>query len=147
MQVILKADVKGTGKKGELVKVSDGYANNFLLKKGLAMEATRAAMNELRAKEAAQERRIQLEKEAAQEQKGILQEKTVKITAKAGAGGKLFGSITAKEVAEELAKQYGVEIDKRKITLSDIKSFGTFEGEVKLYAGISAKIYVMVGEE
>ena len=147
MQVILKADVKGTGKKGELVKVSDGYANNFLLKKGLAMEATPAAMNELRAKEAAQERRIQLEKEAAQEQKGIPQEKTVKITAKAGAGGKLFGSITAKEVAEELAKQYGVEIDKRKITLSDIKSFGTFEGEVKLYAGISAKIYVMVGEE
>ena len=71
----------------------------------------------------------------------------MKITAKAGAGGKLFGSITAKEVAEELAKQYGVEIDKRKITLSDIKSFGTFEGEVKLYAGISAKIYVMVGEE
>ena len=147
MQVILKADVKGTGKKGELVKVSDGYANNFLRKKGLAMEATPAAMNELRAKEAAQERRIQLEKEAAQEQKGILQEKTVKITAKAGAGGKLFGAITAKEVAEELAKQYGVEIDKRKITLSDIKSFGTFEGEVKLYAGISAKIYVMVGVE
>ena len=147
MKVILKQDLKGTGKKGELVKVSDGYANNFLLKKGLAMEATPAAMNELRAKEAAQERRIQLEKEAAQEQKGILQEKTVKITAKAGAGGKLFGSITAKEVAEELAKQYGVEIDKRKITLSDIKSFGTFEGEVKLYAGISAKIYVMVGEE
>ena len=147
MQVILKADVKGTGKKGELVKVSDGYANNFLLKKGLAMEATPAAMNELRAKEAAQERRIQLEKEAAQEQKGILQEKTVKITAKAGAGGKLFGSITAKEVAEELAKQYGVEIDKRKITLSDIKSFGTFEVKAKLYTEINGVVRVVVSEE
>lgn len=147
MQVILKADVKGTGKKGELVKVSDGYANNFLLKKGLAMEATPAAMNELKAKEAAQERRIQLEKQAAREQADAIKEKTVKITAKAGAGGKLFGSITAKEVSEELSKQYGVEIDKRKISLSDIKSFGTFEAEVKLYAGISTKIYVMVGEE
>ena len=148
MQVILKADVKGTGKKGELVKVSDGYANNFLLKKGLAMEATPAAMNELRAKEAAQERRIQLEKEAAQEQKGILQEKTVKVTAKAGAGGKLFGSVGTKEIAEAIQRGLGVELDKRKISLdAEIKAFGTYTAEIRLYNGVSAKTYVVVGEE
>lgn len=147
MQVILKADVKGTGKKGELVKVSDGYANNFLLKKGLAMEATSGALNELKARDEAQKRKLELERQSAQEQAQAINEKTVKIVAKAGAGGKLFGSVTAKEVADELKKLYGADIDKRKISMADVKGFGTFEAEIKLHAGISAKVYVVVGEE
>ena len=146
MKVILIQDVKGTGKKGELVNVSDGYARNFLFPKNLAKEATNQAMGELRSKEAAAQHRIQVEKEAAMATAAELEGKTVKLTAKSGVGGKLFGSVTVKEIAEALEKQYGKKVDKKKITVEDIKAFGTYPAEVKLYTGISAKICVNAGE-
>ncbi|HIS68604.1 MAG TPA: 50S ribosomal protein L9 [Candidatus Gallacutalibacter stercoravium] len=148
MKVILLADVKGSGKKGELVNVSDGYARNFLLPRKLAKEANAQAMNELKNAEQAKQHKIETEKAAANQAAQLINGKTVHIYASAGQGGKLFGSVTAKEIAEELKKTFQVEVDKRKIELSgDIKAFGTYECEVKLYAGISAKIYVMVGEK
>ena len=147
MKVILKADVKGSGKAGQLVNVSDGYARNFLLPKGLAMEANAQAMNDFKNKEQAAKHRQEMEIKAAKEAAAALAGKTVKISAKAGQGGKLFGSVTSKEVAEALGKQLGVEIDKRKIAMDgDIKAFGTYRCEVKLYTGISAKVYVVVTE-
>lgn len=147
MKVILKADVKGSGKAGQLVNVSDGYARNFLLPRGLAVEANAQAMNEFKNKEQAAKHHQEMEIKAAKEAAAALAGKTVKISAKAGQGGKLFGSVTSKEVAEALGKQLGVEIDKRKIAMeSDIKAFGTYEAEVRLYTGISAAIYVLVGE-
>jgi large subunit ribosomal protein L9 len=147
MKVILQQDVQGSGKKGELVNVSDGYARNFLLKRGLAIAATPQAMNEMKAKQQAQENKSQRETDAAKKLAGQIEGKTVKILANAGAGGKLFGSVTAQEIAGELKKQMGVEVDRRKINLeNDIKAFGTYTAEVKLHAGISAKVYVMVGE-
>ena len=148
MKVILKADVKGTGKKGQLVEVSDGFANNFLLRRGLASAANAQAMNEMKNREAAETFRLQEERRVAEETAEELKGKTVRLTARAGAGGKLFGSITAKEIGEAIGKQLGVEIDKRKISVeNEIKSFGTFAFEVKLYQGISAEMYAMVGEE
>ena len=148
MQVILKEDVQGTGKKGELVKVSDGYAKNFLIKKGLAAPATPQALNEMKTKQAAQDYKVQQEKDAANKTATEIGEKTVKVTAKAGENGKLFGSVTAKEVADALKTQLGVAVEKRKVALEgEIKSFGTYTAEVKLHPGISAKVFVVVGEE
>ena len=148
MKVILQQDVKGSGKKGQLVEVSDGYANNFLLKKGLAIQATAQVMAELKNREAAAAHRAAEELKAAQLAAKTIGGKTVKLTARAGAGGKLFGSVTAKEVAEAITKQLGVEVDKRKVSLdAEIKAFGTYTAEVKFVAGVSAKVYAMVGEE
>jgi large subunit ribosomal protein L9 len=148
MKVILQQDVQGSGKKGELVNVSDGYAKNFLIKKGLAIAATPQAMGEMKARQASQDRRVQVETDAAKATAANIGEKTIKIMAKAGVGGKLFGSVTSKEIADELKKQLDVEIDRRKISLDeDIKAFGTYTAEVKLYTGVVAKVYVMVGEE
>ena len=142
MKVVLKQDVKGTGKKGELVEVADGYARNFLLKRGLAIPADAGAMNELKNREAAKAYRL------AEEQKAAIDGKTVKLTAKAGANGKLFGSVTAKEIAEGIEKQLGVTLEKRKIVLKDdIKAFGSYTIEVKIYNGVSANVFVVVGEE
>lgn len=147
MKVILLADVKGTGKKGELVNASDGYARNYLIPRKLAKEANAQAMNELKNAEASKQHKIQVDKENANEAAGKINEKTIKMTAKAGQGGRLFGSVTAKEIAEELKKQFGVDVDKRKIELDgEIKAFGTYHCEVKLYTGISAKVYVVVSE-
>ena len=148
MKVILLSDVKGTGKKGELVNVNDGYARNFLFPKKLAKEASAQALNELKNAQEAQAFKKKTEEEAARKTAAALEGKSVKLTAKAGKGDKLFGSVTAKEIAEALRQQYGVEVDKRKISLSaDIKSFGTFECEVKLYTEISAKIFAVVSEQ
>ncbi len=147
MKVVLLEDVKGSGKKGELVNVSDGYARNFLFPRKLAKEANAQAMNELKNAQAAAEHRVQVEKDNANEAKAKLDGKSVKITAKAGQGGKLFGSVTSKEIAEAIRAQYQVTIDKRRIESADIKAFGTFTCEIKLYTGISAKIFVVVGEE
>ena len=148
MKVILTQDVQGSGKKGQVVNVSDGYARNFLLKRGMAIEANAQNMNVLKNKQAAQEHKIAMEKKACQETANAINGKTVKLTAKAGAGGKLFGSVTSKEIAEAISKQYGAEVEKRKIVLdSDIKAFGTYEFEVKLYQGISAKMYAQVSDE
>jgi len=147
MEVILKEDVQGTGKKGELCKVSDGYARNYLIKRDLAVAATAQALGEMKSKQAALDRKAEREREAAKKTAAGIADKTVKISAKAGESGKLFGSVTAKEVADAIAAQLGVEVDKRKVVLeSDIKAFGTYTAEVKLHQGVSAKLYVMVGD-
>jgi ribosomal protein L9 len=146
MKVILKEDVKGQGKKGQLVNVSDGYARNFLLPRGLAMEADAQAMNDLKNKEEAAKHHAAVEKQTAMETAEALKGKTLKLTARAGQGGRLFGSVTTKEVAEALKAQFHVELDKRKISMADIKAFGSYEAEIKLHPGITATITVMVSE-
>ena len=146
MKVILKQDVKGQGKKGELVTVSDGYARNFLFPRGLAIEADSQAMNELRNREESVAYHKKVEKDAALAAAQTLKDKALTIHAKAGSGGRLFGSVTTKEVAEALEKQVGVKVDKRKITMNDIKAFGTYTAEVKLYTGVAAEIQVVVAE-
>ena len=146
MKVILKQDVKGQGKKGELVNVSDGYARNFLFPRGLAVEADAQAMNDLKNREEAAKYRDDMEKKSAQAAAGLLTGKTLKLTAKAGQGGRLFGSVTTKEVAEELKKQFGLDIDKRKIAMADIKAYGSYEAEIKFSHGITAKLTVIVSE-
>ncbi len=146
MKVVLTQDVKGLGKKGELVNTSDGYARNFLFPRKLAMEANAQAMNELKNREAAEKHRIDTEIAAAKANAAKLEGKTVKLTAKGGAGGKLFGSVTSKDVAGLISKEYGIVLDKRKVVVEDIKAFGTYPVEVKLYNGISASMYVSVQE-
>ena len=146
MKVILKQDVKGQGKKGELVQVSDGYARNFLLPRGLAMEADAQAMNDLKNKEEAARHHAAVEKAQAAETAQKLQGQTVKVTARAGQGGRLVGSVTTKGVAEALAGPFAGEVDQRKISMADIKAFGSYEAEIKLHPGISAKVTVMVSE-
>lgn len=146
MKVILCQDVKGQGKKGQLVNVSDGYARNFLFPKGLAIEANATAMNELKNRESSEQHKLAEEKKAAENLKAAIDGKTVTLHAKAGAAGKLFGAVTSKEVAEELKKLYKVEIDKRKIAMQDLKTYGTVTAEVKIYQGITATITVHVTE-
>lgn len=146
MKVILNADVKGQGKKGELVNVSDGYARNFLFPRKLAVEADATAMNELKNREAATAHHHAEEVKAAEEMAAALSGKTVTIHAKAGAAGKLFGAVTSKEVAEIIAKEFGITVDKRKIQMNDIKTYGSVPAEIKIYNGISAAITVTVAE-
>lgn len=146
MKVVLLQDVKGLGKKGELVNTSDGYARNFLFPRKLAIEANSQAMSELKNREAAEKHRIDMEIAAAKASAEKLEGKTVRLTAKAGANGKLFGSVTPKDVAAAIAQQFSIELDKRKVVVEDIKAFGTYLVEVKLYNGISAAMFVMVGE-
>lgn len=146
MKVILKQDVKGQGKKGELVSVSDGYARNFLFPRDLAVPADAQAMNDLKNKEEAARHRLEMEKKNAEETARLLTGKTLKLPAKAGQGGRLFGSVTTKEAAEELRRQFGVEVDKRKIEMADIKAFGSYEALIKLAQGITASMTVMVSE-
>ncbi|MBR0412748.1 MAG: 50S ribosomal protein L9 [Eubacterium sp.] len=147
MKVILQADVKSLGKKGELVNASDGYARNFLFPKGLAVEANATAMNDFKNKEKAKQFHKAEELKAANDVKDKLEGKTVKLTAKAGANGKLFGSVTSKDVAAKIKADFGEEIDKRKITMQDIKAFGTVQADIKIYQGVTAKIFVQVSEE
>ena len=148
MKVVLLADVKGSGKKGELVNFSDGYDRNFLFPKKLSKEANAQALNELKNAEESKAFKIKQETEAAQASADKINGKSVSILAKAGQGGKLFGSVTAKEIAEAIKKQYGVDVDKRKIdTKGDMKAFGTYECEVKLYSGITATVKAVVTEK
>ena len=146
MKVVLTADVKGKGKAGELINVSDGYARNFLFPKNLAIEANNSAMNELKSREEAKAHHIAVEKQEASDAAAKLNGKDIVIHAKAGASGKLFGAITSKEVAAEIKKSTGIDIDRKKIVMKDIKSFGEYSVEVKLYTGISAQMNVKVGE-
>lgn len=146
MKVVLLADVKGQGKKGELCNVSDGYARNFLFPKKLAIEADNAALNELKNREEAKAHHKQEEINAAKATAALLDGKTVTIKAKAGSAGRLFGSVTSKEIAAEIKNVLGVEIDRKKMTAPDIKNFGEYTAEIKLYQGISAKITVKVTE-
>lgn len=148
MKVVLLSDVKGQGKKGQVVNVSDGYARNFLFPKSLATPADNKIMNELKGKEEARLRQIELEKQAARDTAEKLKTVTVKIKAQAGADGRIYGSVTSKEIAEQLAAQHKITIDKRKINLTDpIKAFGTYQPEVKLYPEISGKITVVVSDK
>lgn len=146
MKVILLADVKGQGKKGELCSVSDGYARNFLFPKNLAVEANSAAMSELKSREDAKNHHKQEEINAAKALAEKLNGKSVDIKAKAGASGKLFGAVTSKEIVQQLNKDFGTEIDRKKMSVADIKSFGSYTAEIKLYTGIVAKITVNVTE-
>ena len=146
MKVVLKQDVKGLGKKGELVNTSDGYARNFLFPKGLAVEANAQSLTELKNREQSAKYKVETEIAAAKKSAAELEGKTIVLTAKAGANGKLFGSVTSKEIAEKVKSQFGIETDKRKIVVEDIKQFGTYAFEIKLYQGISAKLFVRVGE-
>jgi len=146
MVVILLKDVKGTGKAGEVVKVSDGYARNMLLPKGLAKEANAQAMNEYHNAENSKKYKHDQEVLAAENAKAQLDGKTVTIKSKTGKEGKLFGSVTTKEVAAELKAKFGVDVDKRKIQMADIKTCGSYKAEVKLYQGITAVITVAVVE-
>jgi large subunit ribosomal protein L9 len=146
MKVILLQDVKGHGKKGELCNVSDGYARNFLFPKKLALQADNAALNELKNREQAAAHHKQEEINAAKETAEKLNGKTVTIKAKAGSNGKLFGSVTSKEIASEIANSLGIEIDRKKMSVADIKNFGEYTAEIKLYTGITAKITVKVTE-
>ena len=140
MKVVLLQDVKSIGKKGELCNVSDGYARNFLLPRKLAKEANAQAMN--------REYKVKTETEKAQKNADALSGKTVKIYAKPGQAGRIFGSVTAKEIAEEIKRQFSIEVDKRKVALSmDIKAFGTYPVEVKFYGGITAQVNVTVCEK
>ena len=148
MKVLLLADVKGSGKKGELVNVSDGYARNFLFPKKLAKEANAQVMNELKNAADAKAYHVKVETENAQKNAGALSGKTLKIYAKPGQAGRIFGSVTAKEIAEEIKKQFGIEVDKRKVVLPmDIKAFGTYNIDVKFYGGITASMSVAVCEK
>ncbi len=148
MKVILTQDVKSQGKKGDLINVSDGYANNFLLKKGLAKPATKQAINELEGKKGAEQFHKNQEEQKAANIAERLKEVTVKLSAKAGKEGKLFGSITSKDVAEALKEQYNIDVDKRKIDLPDgIKNCGIREVNVTLYPKIVGTFRVEITEE
>ena len=148
MKVILTQDVKGQGKKGQAVNVSDGYARNFLLPKGLAVVADAAAMNDLKNKEASRLHKIEVERAAANEIKAKLETLTVKIGATAGADGRLYGSVTSKEIAQSLEDQHKIAIDKRKIDLSDpIRAFGSYSVTVKLYTDVIGKINVVISDK
>lgn len=145
MKVILLADVKGTGKKEEIVNVSDGYARNFLFPKKLAVEATPGASKEIERKKEA-ERKREMERRAEADKKAMsLRGKVITVKAKCGAQGRLYGSVTGQEIADALNAQYQVAVDKRKIDLSDpIRTVGESEVVVKLYPEISAKMTVRV---
>ena len=121
MKVVLKQDVKGLGKKGELVNTSDGYARNFLFPKGLAVEANAQSLTELKNREQSAKYKVETEIAAAKKSAAELEGKTIVLSAKAGANGKLFGSVTSKEIAEKVKSQFGIETDKRKIVVEDIR--------------------------
>ena len=145
MKVILTADVKGQGKKDQVINVSDGYARNFLFPKKLAIPADAGALNEVKNKEASKQHKLDVEKKNAEDIAKRLESITLKIVYAAGPDKRLYGSVTSKEIAEVLKKEYGIEVDKRKITLSEpIKSFGTYKVDVKLFGDVFGKITVEV---
>jgi len=146
MKVVLTADVKDLGKKGELVNVSDGYGKNYLIPRKLAKIADAGAMNELKNKAAAEQYRLKTERENAEKNAKLLEGKTIAVKAKAGANGRLFGSVTSKEIAEKIKEEFGVEIDRKKIVSEDIRQYGTYGFTVKIYFGITVQMFVFVGE-
>ncbi len=147
MKVIFLKDVKGKGKKGEVKNVADGYAHNFLLKQGLAVEANSANESTLNAQKKKEEKQAAEELEEAKQLKAKIDEITVELTAKSGEGGRLFGSITSKQIAEELQKKHNIKIDKRKIELDDaIRALGVTKVPVKLHTEVTATLNVHVKE-
>ena len=148
MKVILIKDVKGSGKAGDVLNVADGYARNFLLAKGLAVEATAKNQNDLAGKKASAQHKLDVEKAENEKIAAALEGKKVTIKAKAGQGGKLFGAVTASAVADAIKEQFSQNVDKKKINLSsEIKSFGDFSAVIKLTQGVSCKIDISVIEE
>lgn len=148
MKVIFLQDVKGTAKKGEVKEVSDGYARNFLLGKGLAVEANNKNMTELAGKKASEQHKADVARQDALDSAAKVKGKSVVCKCKAGQGGKLFGSVTAGNIADLVKDQLGVSMDKKKIALSaEIKAFGTYSAELKFHPGITEKITVEVVEE
>lgn len=147
MKVILLKDIKGVGKKGEVINASDGYARNFLIPRKFAEEATDNNLHILNKKNEKERKKKLEEIQEAQAEAGELKGKVVKIIAKAGENGRLFGAITTKDISKELEKQYKVKVDKKKIVTDTLKQLGTYEVEVKLYAEVSTKIRVMVTEK
>lgn len=144
MKVLLLQDIKGTGKKGDIVEVNDGYAKNFLIKKNMAKQADSVVLREKASQVASQERTKQLEKEAAIKKAQTLKDKTFVIKAKVGDNGKLFGAITSKEIAEAV-NNAGIELDKKQIVMdSNIKALGQYTIEAKLYTGVMAKFAIVV---
>ncbi|RHW40413.1 50S ribosomal protein L9 [Neobacillus notoginsengisoli] len=147
MKVIFLKDVKGKGKKGEVKNVADGYAHNFLFKQGLAVEATSANMSNLNAQKKKEEKMATQELAEAKDLKAKLEKITVELTAKSGEGGRLFGSITTKQIAEELQKKQGIKLDRRKMELEDaIRSLGMTKVPVKLHHEVTAVLNVHVKE-
>lgn len=145
MQVILLQDIKGVGKKDQIINASDGYARNFLFPKNLALEATKENLLKLRARQDANKYKKDVEKEEATKLANKLKELTLTINVKAGDNGKIFGGVTSKEISENLRSQYSINIDKKKINLSDtIKTIGTQIIDIKLYEGIVGKLKVDV---
>ena len=145
MKVLLLADVKGQGKKNDIVEVSDGYARNFLLPRKLAVEADAKVMNEIKGREDSIKHKIEVETAEAKALAVKLDSILVKIPASSGADGRLYGSVTAKDIAEKLQKEHGITVDKRKIQLSDpIRAYGQYDLDVKLYTDIVGKLHVLV---
>lgn len=148
MQIILKKDVKGAGKAGDVVKVSDGYARNRLIPGGFAVEATPSNLARIKREKANHEAQIALDKAEANQVKKVLEDKTIRLKTRVGEGGKLFGSVTSMDIADAIKEQTRLDIDKKKIVLKKpIKEIGKHEVEVKLYTEISADIKVAVTEE
>ncbi len=145
MKVVLLKDVKDHGKKDQIVEVSDGYARNYLFPRKMAAAATADMLNSIKHKEAAKQRQIESERAKAKETAEELEGVVVKITARAGEGGKLFGSVTAKEISDALSSQHGITIEKNRIVISDpIKAFGSYEIKCKLGHEVSGKINVLI---
>lgn len=148
MKVILQADIKGKGKKGQVMDVSDGYARNYLLPRKLAVPADTGNLNILKQQEAAQKAKRDKERSDALEIAERLKSCVIIVPAKAGSEGRLFGSVTSQDISEALSKQHGIEIDRHKITIDEnIKRFGTFEIKAKLFADVTATLFVTVKEE
>lgn len=144
MKVILLKDVKGTGKKDQIIEASDGYARNFLFPKGLAREANATNLNAIENAKSAQKHREDVERAKAEEIRKEISGKVIRITARGAEGGKLYGSVTAQEIADALNKQYGVKVEKRRIDVANIRNAGDFTVNVWLYAGITAEMTAKV---
>ena len=145
MKVVLTADVKGQGKKNDIVEVSDGYARNFLFPRKLAVEATNQVLNEIKGQNEARRHRLEVELAEARALAAKLDTLLIKIHASSGADGRLYGSITAKDIADQLEKDYGITLDKRKIVLANpIRAYGQYDPDVKLYTDVTGKLHVLV---
>ena len=145
MKVILKADIKGVGKKDQVINASDGYARNFLFPKNLAVEANAENMSKLKAKQDSNAFKKSQEKEEAQKLAEKISKILMKVQVKAGENGKIFGGVSSKEIAENLEKQYNIKVDKKKIDLKEtIKTLGMFTIEIKLYEGVVGKLKIDV---
>lgn len=147
MKVYLLQDVKGKGKKGDVVNVSDGYARNFLFPKKVAVEANASVLSEKKSKDEAKAYRKEQELLAAKRIAKHLDGKSIELAVKSGADGKIFGSVTSKEIAGAVRVKYSVDVDRRKIEMPQVKSFGNFEFKVKIMPGVVAKMKLLVAEK